>query len=272
MTVYQENVEVLWNKKVGPGYYRIGLTCHRGYVRAKPGQFIMLRFPDRMVPLLRRPFSIHRPIVSEGGLSGIEVLYKVIGEGTRRLSKCNKGDIVDILGPLGNGFSFFDHYNRIYIVAGGIGVAPMLYLATTLLERGVDPSGCQVFLGGKSKDDLLCQDDFAEIGVAVHITTDDGSSGDQCFVTDPLQMASESRRPDIIYACGPLEMLSCVIGIAEKNDIPCQVSVETIMACGIGACLGCAVARKDSPEGYMHACMDGPVFDAQLLSLNRKGL
>ncbi len=267
--MYQENVEILWNKQVGPVYYRIGLTCHRGYSSATPGQFIMLRFPDLIFPLLRRPFSIHRRIASDEGITGIELLYKVVGEGTKKLSEYKKGDAVDILGPLGNGFSFSKHYKRVYIVAGGIGVAPMLYLVSTLLENGVEPSECQVFLGGKSKDDLLCKDDFAEIGVAVHVTTDDGSSGDQCFVTDPLEMASERRQPDIIYACGPMEMLNCVIHIAEKNNIPCQISIETTMACGIGACLGCAVERKDAFGSYMHACLDGPVFDARLLNFKR---
>lgn len=267
--MYQENVNILWNNKVGPGYYRIGLTCHRGYSTAKPGQFIMLRFPDHVFPLLRRPFSIHRRIASGKGITGIELLYKVVGEGTNKLSEYKKGDVIDILGPLGNGFSISEPLNRVYIVAGGIGVAPMLYLASSLLENGMEPSECRVFIGGKSKDDVLCKDDFAELGVAVHVTTDDGSSGDQCFVTDPMEMASERHRPDIIYACGPMEMLNCVIQIAEKNNIPCQVSIEAIMACGIGACLGCAVEKKDTSGSYMHACMDGPVFDARLLNLNR---
>jgi dihydroorotate dehydrogenase electron transfer subunit len=269
MTVYQENVEVLWNKQVGPVYYRIGLTCHRRYSNATPGQFIMLRFPDQVFPLLRRPFSIHRRIAPDKDITGIELLYKVVGEGTRKLSECQKGDVIDILGPLGNGFSFSAQYKRVYIVAGGIGVAPMLFLVSKLLENGVDPSECRIFLGGKSREDLLCKDDFAEIGVAVQVTTDDGTSGDQCFVTDPLELASKRRRPDIIYACGPMEMLNCVIHIAESNNIPCQISIETIMACGIGACLGCAVERKDNSGSYMHACLDGPVFDAHLLNFNR---
>lgn len=265
--MYQEKVKVLWNNKVGPAYYRIGLTCHRGYSRAAPGQFIMLRFPDQISPLLRRPFSIHRLITTNGRTKGIELLYKVVGDGTKKLSGHKKGDIVDILGPLGNGFSFLDHYQRIFIVAGGIGVAPMLFLASYLQIKGVNLSGCTVFLGGRSKNDLLCRDDFVEIGMKMHITTDDGSAGDQCFVTHPLENALEERRPDIIYACGPLEMLKCIVGIAEKHAVPCQISIETIMACGMGACLGCAVESKEASDNYKHACMDGPVFDASMLKI-----
>ena len=265
--MYQETVEVLWNNKAGNACYRIGLTCHRGYSGAKPGQFIMLHFPGRITPFLPRPFSIHRLIKTGDRTTGIELLYKVVGEGTKMLSELQKGDIVDILGPLGNGFSFSDYYKRIFIVAGGIGVAPMLLLASYLQTKGVNTSECTVFLGGRSKDDLLCADDFLHTGMKIYLTTDDGSAGDHCLVTHPLETASKKDRPDIIYACGPLEMIKCVVGIAEKYTVPCQVSIETIMACGMGACLGCAVEKKEVSSHYMHACLDGPVFNASILNL-----
>lgn len=265
--MFQENVQVLWNEKLGTSYYRIGFTCHKGYSTAKPGQFIMLRFPEQIVPLLRRPFSIHRIISTDGGATGLELLYKVVGEGTKKLSRCRQGDILDILGPLGNGFALFDRNKHIAIVAGGIGVAPMLFLASALQTKGVDLSESTVFLGGRSMEDLLCRDDFSRLGINVRITTDDGSAGDQCFVTHPLEIAMEKRRADIIYACGPLEMLKCVIGIAEKHRVPCQISIEAIMACGLGVCLGCTVEKKGDSLKYMHACMDGPVFDAGIIKI-----
>ena len=265
--MYHEKATVLWNNQLGNEYYRIGLTCHKGYSDAIPGQFIMLHFPGRITPFLPRPFSIHRIIKTQGRTTGIELLYKVVGEGTRLLSGCCKGEVVDILGPLGNGFIFSDHYKRIFIVAGGIGVAPMFFLASYLKTKGTDPSECMVFLGGRSKHDLLCRDDFLYMGMKIHITTDDGSAGDQCFVTHPLETALQKNRPDIIYACGPLEMLKCVAGIAEKHTVPCQVSIETIMACGMGACLGCAVERKEASGNYLHVCSDGPVFDIRYLNL-----
>lgn len=265
--MFQEKAKILWNKKLSPEYYRIGITCHEGYGSAKPGQFIMLRFPNEIVPFLRRPFSIHRLITNDGYTTGIEILYKVVGTGTRKLSECKKGDIVDILGPLGNAFSFLDHYQKVFIVAGGIGVAPMLFLASMLLSKGIDSSECEVFLGGQSKDDILCKDDFFNIGIKIHVTTDDGSTGNHCLVTQPLETVSKKHKPDIIYACGPLEMLTCVAGIAEKLNVPCQVSMETIMACGMGACLGCVVDRKEASSKYLHVCLDGPVFDSRIVKM-----
>jgi dihydroorotate dehydrogenase electron transfer subunit len=262
----QENVEVLWNQAVGPAYFRIGLTGHPGYQSAVPGQFVMLRLSAQTVPFLRRPFSIHRRIDNDN-LSGIEILYKVVGVGTQILAGFRKGDRVDMLGPLGNGFSYQKHYQHIAIAAGGIGVAPMPFLAAFLQNQGVDPTGCKVYLGGRTTNDLLCAEDFRRMGMDTHLTTDDGSAGDQCLVTHPLEQAMQARPADIIYACGPLEMLKCVLGIAEKYGIPCQVSIETVMACGIGACLGCAVETKDAPGRYKHACVDGPVFDADILKI-----
>jgi dihydroorotate dehydrogenase electron transfer subunit len=265
--MYQKTVKVLWNQRVGTEYYRIGLRCHHGYKDAIPGQFVMLRFPGQITPFLRRPFSIHKLIFENNQTIGIELLYKVVGEGTKKLSMIQVDDIVDILGPLGNGFAFSHQYKTIYIVAGGIGVAPLVFLATYLQEKGVDTSKYEVFLGGRSKNDLLCRDEFVEIGMKLQVTTDDGSEGDQCFITHPLEVASKKSRPDIIYACGPLEMLTCVLDIAEKNHVPCQVSIETAMACGMGACLGCAVEKKGPEKVYLHACLDGPVFDAGIIKI-----
>ena len=265
--MFQENARVLWNKNVGPSYFKIGLTCHKGYLNSQPGQFIMVRLADRMFTLLRRPFSIHRLIVKNNCAKGIELLYKVVGEGTRTLSRLNQGDRLDILGPLGKGFIFLNNYHRIFIAAGGIGIAPMVFLASALQRKGVDLSRCTAFLGGRSKDDLLCADEFASLGMAVQITTDDGSAGSKCLLTHPLEMATRSNRPDIIYACGPLAMLKCVANIAEAHTVPCQISIETVMACGMGACLGCAVETKKGAAKYLHACVDGPVFDVETLKI-----
>lgn len=264
--MFQEKTKVLWNRNVGPEYYRIGLTCHHGYKDAKPGQFIMLRFPGQITPFLRRPYSIHQLIYENDRVAGIELLYKVVGEGTKRLSGCQVDDDLDILGPLGNGFTFSSKYKTVYLVAGGIGVAPMVFLASYLKTKGVDIGKSRVFLGGRSKDDLLCRDEFSDIGIKLQVTTDDGTEGDRCFITYPLEMKSENDRPDIIYACGPLAMLKCVADIAEKYHVPCEVSVETVMACGMGACLGCAVEKKDMNKAYLHACIDGPVFDIRTIN------
>ena len=259
--MHQQPGKVLWNKKVGPAYYRIGLGDLEGYRRSRPGQFIMLRVADSMDPLLRRPFSIHRLIKDKGRAVGIELLYKIVGEGTRRLSRTNTGQHIDVLGPLGNGFRIPENLGLAYIASGGIGVAPLVFLAEFLLENGVAPDKIVVFQGGRSKQDLLCREQFESLGLAVTITTDDGSDGDQCFITDPLDLAVQENQPDIIWACGPTDMLGCVAGIAKKNNIPCQLSMEAMMACGLGACLGCAVPERGKNQ-YLHVCKDGPVIAA----------
>jgi len=198
---------------------------------------------------------------------GIELLYKVVGEGTKILSSCREGDRLDMLGPLGNGFAVSDTRDTIYMAAGGIGIAPILFLSDDLLKKGFNLSRATLFLGGKSKADLLCKEIFAEMGITVHTTTDDGSEGDQCYVTHPLETAVNRQAPDIIYACGPVAMLKCVVGIAEHHLIPCQISMETTMACGIGVCLGCAVEPSGDDRKYLHACRDGPVFHADSIAM-----
>ncbi|UCF91771.1 MAG: dihydroorotate dehydrogenase electron transfer subunit [Desulfobacterales bacterium] len=261
----RDQARVLWNQQVAPSCYRMALSCHSSYSQADPGQFVMVRLADRRDPLLRRPFSIHSLITENGVTIGIELLYKVIGVGTEILSRQKAGAVVDILGPLGKGFTIPDRFQRIFIVAGGIGVAPMVFLVARLRTRKADLADCKAFLGGKSKDDLLCQADLVRLGIPVHLTTDDGSCGDQCLVTHPVEMDIKQHRPEIIYACGPTAMLECVWGIAAKYGITCQVSIEAMMACGMGACLGCAVESRRPPGAYLHACLDGPVFDAQTL-------
>ena len=266
--IKQESVQVLSNTSVGADYFRIRISCQKQYTLAIPGQFVMVRLIGQLDPLLPRPFSIHRLIKKDGVACAIELLYKVVGKGTHKLSLRQPGDYLDLTGPLGKGFTISDKVGHINIVAGGIGVAPMIFLVEYLKEHFHNPAAIQVFLGGRSEADLLCQEEFSTLGVPVHTTTDDGSSGEHCLVTDPLDRAVTEDKPDMIYACGPMEMLACVAGIADKKGISCQVSIETIMACGMGACLGCAVVRRNHNDTYLHACLDGPVFDATVLQLS----
>ena len=261
----QQPAKILWNEKLGPAVYKIGLTCSEHYAAAKPGQFVMLRFAEQTDPLLRRPFSIHNLIIEEDITRGFELLYKVVGTATAALAQKRAGDLVDIFGPLGTGFIVPPKAKRVYVVAGGIGVAPMVFLIAELCRKNFDLSYCRVFIGGRTKEDLLCGDDFARFGITAVTTTDDGSAGDQCLVTHPLETVVDQTPPDLIVACGPMAMLACVVGIAEKHHVPCQVSIETMMACGMGACLGCAVEGRSETERYFHACMDGPVFPAEML-------
>jgi len=265
--ITHETVEVLSNIPLGSDYYRMRLSCHRQYAKAIPGQFVMVRLIPQIDPLLPRPFSIHRLTKKDGAVTSLELLFKVVGKGTYALSQKQSGDHIDLTGPLGSGFSIPAGVKHIKIVAGGIGVAPMIFFLDYLKEHRHDLADVEVFLGGKSKADLLCLNDFSALGVPVRMTTDDGSSGDRCLVTDPLESAVAENLPDIIYACGPMDMLACIAGIADKYGIACQVSIEAMMACGMGACLGCAVARRNHSSSYLHACLDGPVFDIAELSL-----
>jgi dihydroorotate dehydrogenase electron transfer subunit len=270
--MFQENSQVLWNKHQGGSYYKIGIGCRKEYSAAQPGQFVMLRAgrcaPRSALPqLLRRPFSIHRLIFSGDDVQGIELLYKIVGPCTRYLSECKQGDIIDVLGPLGNSFRVPDKSRRIFMAAGGVGVAPLVFLADILQKKKADLRKCTVFIGGRTADDLLCRDDFSDKGMSVQVSTEDGKAGEKGLITVPLESAIRQQPPDIIYACGPSGMLRSVAGIAEKYAVPCRISVETLMACGMGACLGCALKMKNNEGRYLHACADGPVFDAASLVL-----
>ncbi len=261
----QAQATILYNESIGPLFFRMGLKWPGE--SAEPGQFVMVRVGGPLNVLLRRPFSVSALIRANGDVEGFELLYKVVGKGTRLLSQYRPQQTVNILGPLGNSFDWrgFDGCN--YFVAGGIGVAPIRFLARYLAYHGKDLTQTQVFLGGRSQADLLCREDFQRLGLSVVITTDDGSAGDQCLVTHPLERAVERQRPRGIFACGPEPMLACIAGIARKHQVACQVSVETMMACGMGACLGCAVESRRDDDRYLHTCLDGPVFDVNQINL-----
>ncbi len=266
-SMHQIETEILWNRAVSPLYGRIAIACGADYTQARPGQFVMLGLPEFRDPLLRRPFSIHRVTARDGHPGGVELLYKVVGPATQRLARLRPGDRASLLGPLGNGFRVPDGARRIYLAAGGVGVAPLVFLAEQRRRNGHGGGEWRLFLGGRSREDLQCAEDFERLGIPVHLTTDDGSMGDQCLVTHPLEVAIARMPPDMVFACGPRGMLSCIAGIVSKHRIPCQLSIETMMACGMGACLGCAVEGRRDKERYLHACLDGPVFDVADIEL-----
>jgi dihydroorotate dehydrogenase electron transfer subunit len=265
--VFNEKVKVLWNKHMGSSYYHMALICKNEFKHAKPGQFVMLAMAGQKTPLLRRPFSIHNLTVSNGCVEGIEILYKVVGESTNNLSRAEKNDAIHVLGPLGKGFTMPENARKIWIVAGGIGIAPMLFLASHLNLKGFDLSDSTLFIGGRNKADLLCRKTFADFGMKVNVATDDGSDGKKGLVIDLLDLTDKKKRPDVIFACGPYAMLKAVARLSEAHQILCQISIETIMACGMGACLGCAVETNDITDRYLHTCVDGPVFDSKIIKL-----
>jgi dihydroorotate dehydrogenase electron transfer subunit len=260
LPITQIKAKIISQRKIGQRYFKMSLVAPRIAKVAKPGQFINIKVSDNYEPLLRRPFSIHRV-----GGSNIEILYEIVGLGTQILSQRKRGEYLDILGPLGNGFSYhlpLTNYQMSILVAGGIGVAPLLFLAQKI-KTDHPKFNIQVLIGAKTKEQLLCEKEFKTLGYTVKISTDDGSKGFRGKVTDLLKevlRTTNDERQTTIYACGPRPMLKEISKITKIYKIPAQVSLEEHMVCGIGACLGCAVNTK---EGYKRVCKDGPVFNAE---------
>lgn len=216
---------------------------------AQPGQFAHLYVPGKT---LRRPISICGIDRAQGTL---RFVFQIRGEGTAQLAALNPGDTLDLLAPLGRGFSLGDITRKAVFVGGGIGVPPLLEAAKAF---GLNAS---VIAGFRSQDAMILKEDFERNGNRVIIATDDGSFGHHGLVTDCLADLDF----DVIFACGPTPMLKAVCKIAEQRGALCQISLEERMACGVGACLGCAVRirRETGGEYYGHVCKDGPVFDFQ---------
>lgn len=261
------NASVLWNRAVSGTCFNMGIGCGNAYQKALPGQFVMIGLKERFSPLLRRPFSIHRLNKKHGDVQSIEILYKVVGESTRLFSALKAGDDISILGPLGRGFSWQQSFKRIFMAGGGIGIAPLLFLLDTLKQGNADLTDSLGFIGGRSADDVLCATDMRDLGLSVRHSTDDGSSGHKGLITELMETGISEKKPDVIYACGPQPMLKAVSAIADTHRIACQISIETMMACGMGACLACAVEERKNDAKYRHACLDGPVFHSQDIRL-----
>lgn len=257
--IYQEKCAVLENVKIAPDYYRLTVSSKNIHRDAKPGQFVQIQICNssveagRDLPLLRRPFSIHK--INNDGFT---IIYHIVGKGTKILSGTQKGAELDIIGPLGNGFDI-DKNKTAILIAGGCGSAPLYCLEEELKKKGITS---HFFMGATTKDLLLCGQDFAKIGTKLYISTDDGSCGEKCTVSALYSSYIEALDPGkcVIYTCGPKAMMKAVSEIAAEKGVPCQVSLEEYMACGIGACLGCVV---ETVSGNRRVCKDGPVFDAK---------
>ncbi len=246
-----EMLRVVDNKPVADDVYSMKLYSPGLIGRASPGQFFHIRCRGDRFPLLRRPISLSHTLRDEGC---IVIVYRVAGQGTRYLSGRRPGDLLDVLGPLGRGFEVQKSCKNAAIVGGGIGLAPLVELSGIYGERAA------VFAGFKDQPFLL--DEFQKRSCDVRVSSENGRVGHRGFVTDLVTEYLTRRRPDIIFGCGPRPMLKELAGIARENSIPCQVSLEERMACGVGACLGCSCATTDKDGGrkYSRVCKDGPVF------------
>jgi len=251
--------EILKNENVAPGHFRIEFEAPEIAREARPAQFCMIQVQPGYYPLLRRPMSFERVFETS-----VTVLYKVEGEGTRLLSETQPGKTISVQGPLGNGFPLDNDFERHILVAGGIGVAPFPALAEALVnEFGLQP---EVIIAARTKDAILCDDYFDELGCHVYVATDDGSLGEKAYAAQMLESLKPGPR-DRVYVCGPMIMMSTTSKVAEAHGTSCLVALEAQMACGDGACLGCVVESKKELEGekMVRVCCDGPVFDTTII-------
>lgn len=216
-----------------------------------PGQFVEVRVDHSPTVFLRRPISINSV---DSARREFTLLVAAIGDGTRQLYQLHEGDTLNCVYPLGNGFTLpsAPAASKPLLVGGGVGVAPMMCLGQALKAQGVTPS---FLLGARTKDDLLLLDDFRALG-NVYLTTEDGSEGDRGFVTNHHVL--EQQQFTMIYSCGPKPMMKAVATYARRHGIPCEVSLENMMACGLGACLCCV---EPTVDGNLCVCKDGPVFN-----------
>ena len=251
-------MHLVQNVKRGP---YATLTLSGEVISSHPGQFYMLRGDWGLSPLLGRPISI---LGEDLARSEVRFLVKAVGEGSRLLHALKAGDVVHATGPLGNHFplSGWDPQSPVILVAGGVGVPPMVYLARRLSENGAGIIFCQ---GARTKEDLLLLDELEEIGVTPHLATDDGSAGHGGLVTELLAKELDYQ-PGAVFACGPEAMLRAVAKLC-RGKVPCYVSLEAAMGCGYGVCLSCVTRVKEADKVVnRRVCKEGPVFEAEALS------
>lgn len=255
-----ETGRVLSNEQAADGVFEMRVTAPKIAPRVEPGQFVHVRAAGNPVQFLRMPLAVYDVHDEEGEEGSIELCYQVVGEGTRQLSSLVAGDRLDLLGPVGNGWRPPEGTKRALLVGGGVGAPALNLLARRLTARG---ARTDVALGAQTYAKLSCSGKLRE-SVApekglVHVATDDGSFGVTGFVTAVSSRLIGSGIYDYVAVCGPVPMMRNAVQPALRRGVACQVSMETLMACGVGACLSCVV---DTVDGRKRCCVDGPVFDA----------
>lgn len=265
--------KILSNQEISPDYYRMKILAPGFGEHAKPGHFVMFRVQRSLPPLLRRPFGVFRTGLLPADCAGmpekeyVEILYKVVGGGTAIMRDLHEGDAIEVLGPLGRGFEIGDSRKPKILVGGGIGLVPLYMLAGELVKH----SQVRLLMGGRTRDDILCVTEFERLGVETYVSTDDGSLGEEGFVTEVLKRKLVKYPDAEVFACGPMPMISAVNDICAARNVPLQVSLEALMACGVGACLGCVVkgaGHTDDNPRYLCTCKAGPCFRAEELDWN----
>jgi dihydroorotate dehydrogenase electron transfer subunit len=248
-----EDLKVIKNERLTNDFFVLELSGNGDIPNFLPGQFAQVRVDGSPETFLRRPISIHDVDYER---NTFKLLIQIAGNGTKTLSQVKKGDFLNLIYPLGNSFSLPGANEKVLLVGGGCGVAPLMFLGMYLKLNGYIPD---ILLGFRNSERIVEFDEYLKIG-KVFLTTEDGSKGEKGFVTDHSVFLT--RKYDRIYCCGPDSMMRSISFYCNKNRIECEVSLEKLMACGIGACLCCVV---DTTKGNLCSCIDGPVFNIKEL-------
>ena len=273
-----QTVVVTENVRLARDTYRVRFACPELARRVVPGQFLMLRMQGMNDPLLGRPLALYDTVLNEAGEpTGVDVVYLVVGKMTTKLAQLGPGSKLEVWGPLGNGFDpvATDH---MIMVAGGIGQTPFMALGRELMglrkygepqRAAMRPKQVTFCYGARNSEYLAGVEDFRALGIDLRISTDDGSACHRGFVTDLLRAtldeAAAAGRTAQVVCCGPEKMMEAVAHLAGERGVPCRLSLETPMACGIGICFSCVTKVKDDTGewDYRRTCVEGPVFDAE---------
>lgn len=257
------------NEKINDKVYKLEFTSNFILKNSSPGQFVHILCSDNLDPLLRRPFSISD---LDYETKSVTIYYAVVGKGTKALSKSKPGENLSIMGPLGKGFKLNNlEAKTLYIVGGGIGAAPLLFLSRKVSAvKTLKDKGVKLFLGAATAGELVLKQEFESKEISnIYPATEDGTLGYHGRVTELVEDQIEKNKQDnnrenevMIFGCGPLPMLKSLKNLAIKNKFSCQLSLEVKMACGIGTCLGCTV-HSVTRDNFLKVCKDGPVFWSQ---------
>ncbi len=247
--------QILKKENLAKNIYSYTIKAKHAAKIAYAGQFAHIKADGFF---LRRPISICE-IDKENGT--FRLVFEIRGDGTKAIAKLNEGELMDVILPLGKGFTLLPQNKKAVVIGGGIGVPPMLEVAKHY-------DNATAIIGFRSANAVILADDFKDAGANVSVCTDDGTMGEHGFVTTAFEKHLQTQKPDIVYACGPHAMLKAIALLCKEQGIKCEVSLEERMGCGVGACLVCACkAVKDSNEYFAHVCKDGPVFDANQVIL-----
>ena len=259
MGFYDINGEIKYLNRLTQNVFHSGIKCPEIAKVCSPGQFVMVRINENYNPLLRRPFSILRTLPIDGI---IEIVFKIVGKGTKLLSEKRVGEFIKVIGPLGNGFKYNEECKNFILIGGGIGFPPLFFMVDVLKNENKNIS---FYYGAKSKDGVFFGDELQKSCKNLIISTEDGSAGKKGLISDLLIGDIESgifEKKSSVFSCGPNAMLKKVSLMFRKLDVRHQISLETQMACGIGLCQGCAIKVKANNDyEYKLTCKDGPVFN-----------